>query len=143
MQEKLQKNGLADLSFHYDESQDKNHIALVFAVLERALYDYIGHGSLTGSFITDKREKIQIKNDAKNWFLSDKETPFSFLWVCDFLELCPNTIRQVASEGNAEAWRKIKTRCTLRSTERFFSHLFNEDTEEHSLLLPGKGKEPK
>ena len=65
---------------------------LLVAVLARAIYDYrVFYLGKRGS----KKDR-EWGEDAKEWLFSKEKGPFSFLWVCDVLELKPSEIRRFA-----------------------------------------------
>jgi len=80
---------------------------LIFNVLFRAIADCVCQSG--------GRDLKHIRKDAGHWFNSDSMHPFSFLWCCEHLNLCPDTvahIRKIARKGvqpiNANRSRSLK-----------------------------------
>ena len=67
---------------------------LVIAVLQRAVED--ARGDLKGLGVKD-RQKVQ--QSALGWIRRNTNRCFSFLWVCDALELDPEWIRRRIKDG--------------------------------------------
>ncbi len=61
-------------------------IALLVAVIERALRDVVGDGVL-------EQEKEKVGGEALRWFFNDSKEPFSFEWVCEQLDWSADAIR--------------------------------------------------
>ena len=73
---------------------------LLAAVLETAILDYRFEPKIT-SDDRQMRYRLQIiernRTDAFNWlFRSNDDSEFSFLWVCEQLNLEPNHVRRIA-----------------------------------------------
>jgi hypothetical protein len=59
---------------------------LLYAILDRAIKD--ANGSTQIGADLDRQEQFK----AKRWLKSESIKPFSFLWVCDLLEIEPKRI---------------------------------------------------
>jgi hypothetical protein len=62
---------------------------LIIGILSRALEDL--NGNVTGVL---PKEKSRIQLDAARWIRSNRRKPFSFLWICDQLDLNASGIRE-------------------------------------------------
>jgi hypothetical protein len=85
---------------------------LLGAILERAILD------LRSTVICEPH----IRRDCLKWFISKDVTPFSFLWICDQLDIEAYYIRRMASKlffDNADISRITENRRGLfQSRER-------------------------
>lgn len=63
-------------------------LTLIGAVLIRAVSDCLGASPTT------RDEKRKSLNWVTTWEIGDRKEPFTFPWVCEQLELCPNEIRK-------------------------------------------------
>jgi len=71
------------------DDNPKGTLALLIAVLRRAIMDY-----LFGKNNFSKKDQESVKLDAAEWiFLETSTEPFSFLWICQELDLDPEGIR--------------------------------------------------
>ena len=59
--------------------------ALLYAILVRALLDFCNIRFEISS---------ASRRDAAKWFASDSKKPWSFLWLCSHLEVCPKRVRE-------------------------------------------------
>ena len=75
----------------------KPYIRLWAAVLEQAIKDLNGNGHGYGNCAVD--HSSAIRQDAINWFKSDRDKPKSFIWICRELGYNPDFIRTLVSEG--------------------------------------------
>ncbi len=83
----------------------EDHIAerqLLCAVIEQAYLDAIGQGC---------GKPLMI--DAQEWLNSDGKSPFSYIWICEQLQVDPSIIRRAVSS------RTEKTLQVNRSEEKF------------------------
>ncbi len=62
---------------------------LMVAVVERALKD------LAGDIEYDVINKRRVAGEARAWFFSHDQGPFSFEWMCEQLDWDPDLIRSV------------------------------------------------
>lgn len=53
-------------------------------VLLRAIYDLLGIGCVNGFY---KFAVLQHRSSALAWILSDDTDPFSYLWICELLDI--------------------------------------------------------
>lgn len=72
-------------------------LALLYAVLERAVFDAVC--SFACQCTSDKERLKYNKKTAKAWLLLsplnlDDPEPFCFQWVCDYLDISPDSIRR-------------------------------------------------
>ena len=67
-----------------------NFFELWGQVLKRALLEY-----KLGPSARDLQDYVFCtRENAEQWLKSDAETPGSFLWVCELLELTPSAVRR-------------------------------------------------
>lgn len=64
--------------------------ALLWAVLERATMDWGGRCLYGG---TSWRQTARYVTDAACWFGDDADDPWTFVWVCQQLQLDPGRVR--------------------------------------------------
>lgn len=75
-----------------DRSRIRPERSLLVAVLERAVFDFVGH-------------KKSAREDAAEWIFGDYDNnePFSFNWVCSHLDMHPadvlHQIKQMKPRG--------------------------------------------
>lgn len=67
--------------------------ALVFAVLERAILDALGNLEISKNWMQQ-----EVARSAIVWFRSNDEEPWTFLWVCNMLDLNPEHLRNIVFE---------------------------------------------
>lgn len=98
--------------------------ALITAILERALLDIF-------------TQRGAIRMNAMAWIDSDLTKPFTFLYVCEHLELDANVIRNVARKVYScdDTLEKMAPRTKNGFLRRFLAHNHAEIT----LKWPGKG----
>lgn len=65
------------------KEDQRPYIKLLVAVLARAACDYVQ--------IADPKEK-HARRDAYTWFTSPEQGSWSYLWVCEHLEICPHRV---------------------------------------------------
>lgn len=97
---------------------------LLVAILKRAINDYLGRVN------TDNRLTGHEAEDAGRWLYElgkDHKTPFSFSWICEYLDIEPNrvlrNVNKLAEEigGDNEKSRRLTS---LESLElKFLSSL--------------------
>lgn len=84
---------------------------LAAAMLQLAVFDYLGgevYPNLRNRFSKDKKFHMR---EAKAWVENNKNhSLFSFINVCEILELNPNWIRRKLESGGAKISRKSKIR---------------------------------
>lgn len=98
--------------------------ALLLAMLERAIVD--AAKPIKGVARETRREALQW---VKYSHPSDINTPFTYLWVCSHLEICPHKLREYALEciKNQDAPR-------FTSTPLFLTEMLDlEDDAEHHV----------
>ena len=90
-------------------------LALLFAVLERALHDAIRNSSYTSA-----AEAVE----AREWILEtdeeDVNEPFTFLWLCDALNIPPEKIRRALFLGSSVLSKARKHKSDLPRLARIF-----------------------
>jgi hypothetical protein len=71
---------------------------LLCAIIEQACKDATGQGKDQGALMAD----------AQRWLNSEHNYPFSYIWICDQLQLDPSIIRQGVKSmvENKARWRK-------------------------------------
>lgn len=72
---------------------------LLWAMLKRWLLDYTGACSRTRK----EQYPLEARFDAVNWAWSESRRPFSYLWVCDVLELDAEWLRHSADKTATRA----------------------------------------
>jgi hypothetical protein len=72
-----------DPTFHIEYYNPEK--ALLYAILTRAIFDYCNVGFDISQF--DSRQ-------ADAWIFSRNQKPWSFLWICSHLDLCPQRLRK-------------------------------------------------
>lgn len=72
------------------EALDSPAKRFAFALLAGACWDLAG---LIPSEKKDKGAQVSCARLARSWFLSERQEPASFLWVCDALEIEPERFR--------------------------------------------------
>ncbi len=56
-------------------------------------------GAISG---VEEAKAIRIRTEVGDWFASGTNEPGSFVWLCDLLQLGPDTVRrQLFNQGNA------------------------------------------
>lgn len=84
---------------------------LAAAMLQLAVFDYLGgevYPSLRNRFSNEKKFYMR---EAKAWVENDRNhSIFSFINVCEILELNPRWVRGKLETGNAKISRKSKIR---------------------------------
>lgn len=75
------------------ENKHFGEYTLLFAILERAIFDYIGFSLPSAKDSTQQ----WLFYDARNWLQSNKvhdDSYFTFVYICEYLDLDPITTRQ-------------------------------------------------
>lgn len=67
--------------------EDKFYNLLV-AVVERAYKDLLDPKEISGN----PGAAVNIKNSARKWFRALDQDPFSYLWICEIIDIDPNII---------------------------------------------------
>ena len=101
---------------------------LLAAILARAILDSSlkPYKSLTHK---DHRYKnAQLKSDALIWVFSENLSRFSFLWICEILEMCPIILRRLIKRDSDKSIRKdtrvlfkVQPSATNYNNEEFFN----------------------
>ncbi len=65
------------------KEDQRPYIKLLVAVLARAACDYVS--------VSTSKEKY-AKRDAYFWLTSPEECEWSYLWVCEHLDICPHRV---------------------------------------------------
>ena len=112
--------------------------ALLVAILERAILDYASESQPAGvSWATGKYLANNIRNiraEAHEWiFMEESHEPYTFLWICELLELSPNITREAIE--NAKNYREINevssnaiNRLTIESINRRLEYNYSSAT---------------
>jgi hypothetical protein len=98
--------------------------ALITAILERALLDIFTH-------------RGAIRMSAMEWIDNKSTKPFTFLYICEHLELDPQVLRDIARKVYScdATLEKLAPRTKNGFLRRFLAHNHAEIT----LKWPGKG----
>jgi hypothetical protein len=94
------------MKYHYNTNKiiytinedPRPYTKLLIGILARAALDVIGRSFIDG----------HIQRDAKAWFESLDEEPFSFLWVCSYLNLNPARTYKKILDFNVDSVRTGK-----------------------------------
>ena len=83
--------------------QIPGEIRLLWAIVERSYFDVAGYSRTDRTFYT-----IHKAQEAFLWFTSPETEPYSYLWICEILEIDPMVaLPQVRYHW--EAWKKLKS----------------------------------
>lgn len=122
--------------FQIDDEHKQPHIPerrLLWAILHRAVWDALGLS--IGSSDTPQA----VLREVRAWFRTNKKTPFSYLWICQTLEIDPARLRKLIS-GHAKVERAQKGRIrhnmscfTIEFTDKFIGKPTTVTEIENSL----------
>lgn len=83
-------------------------MCLMVAVLQAMIEDIKGECAFRwGSEYKEARER-NLRTAAKQYLHSPSVTPFSFLWICDQLDIDPSYIRGAERDGSMLNWVRVK-----------------------------------
>jgi len=105
---------------------------LLCAIIEQACKDATGQ----------RKNQEALMADAKKWLNSEENHPFSYIWICDQLQLDPSIIKRSVKSmvENKARWRKRGWIMRVLAEEKLSfsllvsSHLSTTEQPEQSIL---------
>ena len=102
------------------------------AIIEQACKDATGQ----------RKNQEALMADAKKWLNSEENHPFSYIWICDQLQLDPSIIKRSVKSmvENKARWRKrgwimrVLAEEKISSSLLVSSHLSTTEQPEQSIL---------
>lgn len=85
---------------------DAGCLSLLVAVMQNAIEEVRGEAVIGGNDVPAYRKALQKK--ARRYILSENIAPFSFLWICEQLNIDTHFIRDAVIDGSIKEWQKQK-----------------------------------
>lgn len=64
-------------------------------------------GDLVGAARFCDSGRVRAREDAVRFISSDSEEPFSFIWMCNFIDVCHEHIRKAVRDDSIRNWRTV------------------------------------
>ena len=97
-----------------EEGYENREICLCYAVLERAVIDAAG-------FMSDTT--VSIRNSARSWIDNKKSyDPFSYVWICEHLNICPASTRKRIYKFLEESARESRKKYETKFGGHYYYH---------------------
>lgn len=123
----------SEASYEIEESVDntgqqhfRGEYMLLWAVVLRAVLDAVGTTSEIHSRWRNARKSAAIRESARTWiFASKPKRTFSFEWICPWLDLDPERVRDFVRQ-HQDDWLRKPVEQTRLSYEAVVSYLQGE-----------------